>query len=274
MKKLICLIVLCSVFTAANAQNGNASCQSLLSSLETAFTDTWREYNDLREEAAAVLFGEKIGNVAALSLEFQENIYDRAHVVAGNGSSSVGPRYMYVETGANRATGSLVTDRTFICPPSGFDKVWVKITKTDGKAGADIAACLKNDKGEMVNKKVKSISKNSADGKSIEFTFFGAEDKFLSVHLVKTIGLNSFEYEVKVTGEMNKEKLEDDLESWKEKNMPSSTSGSSKKTTTVDPTAIKSDNVDMNKSPKPQSKKSTPPLPAKSNTKRADGKLD
>ena len=214
MKKILILMCFCIAQNVAFSQ----ACQSVFSVLLNSFEDVLYEYQDFRKEAAAVIFNETIGDLAAMSIDFQTSLYDKAMIIPGNGSSSIGPRYIYVDMGANKATGDLVTDRTFIAVPSGFDKLFVTITKTNGKAGADIAACLKNDNGEMVNKKEKSIAKNSADGKSIEFTFFGTEDKYLTVHLVKTIGLNQFDYSIKVRGEMNPDKLEDELEEWKDEN--------------------------------------------------------
>ena len=215
-----------------------SQCQSIFSTLLNVFDDVFHEYQDFRKEAAAVIFGETIGDLAEMSLDFQTSIYDRAMIIPGNGSSSIGPRYIYVDSGSSRASGDLVTDRTFIAVPGGWDKTFITITKTNGKAGADITACVKNDNGDMVNKKEKSIAKNSSDGKSIEFTFFGTEDKYITVHLVKTIGLNQFDYTIKMTGEMNEDKLEDELEEWKDENVMTGTNPTTDPNTTTTTTVI------------------------------------
>ena len=215
-----------------------SQCQSIFSTLLNVFEDVLYEYQDFRKEAAAVLFGETVGDLAEMSIDFQTSIYDRAMIIPGNGNSSIGPRYIYVDLGANKATGDLVTDRTFIAVPGGWDKTYITVTKTNGKAGADITACVKNDKGEMVNKKEKSIAKNSSDGKSVEFTFFGTEDKYITVHLVKTLGLNQFDYSIKMTGAMNEDKLEDELEEWQDENVMTGTNPTTDPNTTTTTTVI------------------------------------
>ncbi|MEL6989402.1 MAG: hypothetical protein AAGK97_16440, partial [Bacteroidota bacterium] len=209
MKKVILFLSFMAVHSMAFSQ-----CQSIFSTLLNVFDDVFHEYQDFRKEAAAIVFGETVGDLAAMSLDLQTSIYEQALIVPGNGESSIGPRYIYVEPGSNKASGDLITDRTFIAVPSGYDRIKVIVTKTNGKAGADITACLKNDKGEMVKKKEKTIAKNSSDGKTVEIALWGASDKYVTVYLVKTLGLNQFDYDIKITGEMNEATLEDELEDW------------------------------------------------------------
>lgn len=219
MKKLI--ITGLSLFvlgTSAQAQ----VCQSPFASLMNAFNGLKNAYQDMRKEAANIILGDGAGDIVQLSNDFQNAVFDAAGVVTGNGPGSVGPRYLLIPsrniTGRLEGEGVLTT-RTFITAPSGYDKTYVTIEKTDGRAGCDITVCVKDPSGITVNSKQKAIGQsNSTIGNKASFTFFGTEEKYLSIYLNKTNGLNDFAYKVTITGEMNGDKLQDDYDAYKREN--------------------------------------------------------
>ena len=215
-KTLYFLLAFLSTSTFLQAQK----CESTFSKVLSAGTDIFYAYQDMRKEVANVLLGDGLGEVADIAIDFQTQFYETIGKVPGNGEGSVGPRYLTVPckniTGRLQGEG-VITARTFITVPTGYDKLFVTIKKTDGRAGADITVCVKDDNGLTANSKNKSIDNGkSTIGTERKFTFFGTEDKYLSIFIDKTTGLNDFAYTVKIEGEMNTSKLEDDYEDYLE----------------------------------------------------------
>ena len=197
MKKLSLFLLGLVLTQAAMAQ----SCQSIFSTVQTAFDKSYREYQEFRKDAARLIFGDAIGDLTDVAIDFQMKLYDIAGTIPGNGEGSVGPRYITIP--CKNIPGSLITDRTFISVPSLYDKLFITIEQTDGNSRANIAVCVKDSKGYMVNKKEKE---QDGVGKKAEFVFYGTEDKYITIHLVKPVGPNKFEYKLTVTGEINAEK--------------------------------------------------------------------
>jgi len=215
-KTLYFLLAFLSTGTLLQAQK----CESIFSKVLSAGTDIFYAYQDMRKEVANVLLGDGLGDVAEIAIDFQTQFYETIGEVPGNGEGSVGPRYLTVPckniTGRLQGEG-VITARTFITVPTGYDKLYVTIKKTDGRAGANITVCVKDDNGLTANSKEKSIENgNNTIGVEKKFTFFGTEDKYLSIFIDKTTGLNDFAYTVKIEGEMNPDKLEDEYEAYLE----------------------------------------------------------
>jgi len=224
MKKLVLILTL-TVFTTSITQA--QSCQSAFSGLQKVFNNMVEDYIDFRKTAAKafveIIIPGKDGAKTELKklvdnmAQLQINAYQAQGIVAGQGRGKIGPRYLIAPT--KKVTGKLVpggTERTFIISNNAYDKLFVTVTKTGGKAGAKIAVCTKYNNGSHHNEKRKEIptGKNS-DGTSRRLVFFGmGEDKYTSIHIVKT-GLltDNFEYYVTVEGEFNEDKMKDEYES-------------------------------------------------------------
>lgn len=153
------------------------------------------DYQEFRKAAAKVVVDVVIPNFAG-SKEALDNLIDEAidlqtklfksyGVAAGESKGKVGPRCLIIPT--KKVTGSLKVEREFhfaLCP---YDKVTVTIKKTDGKAGADIAACVKYPNGSYFDQKNKSIPKgNDSKGDSVKFVFKDMDEKILTLRLVQT----------------------------------------------------------------------------------------
>jgi hypothetical protein len=184
-------------------------CQSIFSSLLGAQKNLYNDYKELRKNYGLEALN-SIGNLGttiasatldALSISYQKKVYSNAGVVPMSGDGTIGPRYLLAPC-AN-VSGSLVTERTFVTVPSGFDKLYITIKVIDGNGEADISACLKDEFGNVINQKDKNVK---GDGNSIEFVFFGTENRYATIHLVKKLGLNNFKYTISIKGEVNTSK--------------------------------------------------------------------
>ena len=124
MKKLSLFLLGLVLTQAAMAQ----SCQSIFSTVQTAFDKSYREYQEFRKDAARLIFGDAIGDLTDVAIDFQMKLYDIAGTIPGNGEGSVGPRYITIP--CKNIPGSLITDRTFISVPSLYDKLFITIELT------------------------------------------------------------------------------------------------------------------------------------------------
>ncbi len=224
MKKLVLILTLV-VFTAPISQA--QSCQSAFSGLQNVFNNMVEDYIDFRKTAAKAFVeiiipgkggaNTELKNLVDEMAQLQINAYQAQGIVAGQGRGKVGPRYLIAPT--KKVTGELVpggTERTFIISNNAYDKLYVTVTKTGGKAGAKIAVCTKYNNGSHHNEKRKEIPKGKdSEGESRRLVFFDmGGDKYTSIHIVKT-GLitDKFEYYVTVEGEFNEDKMKDEYES-------------------------------------------------------------
>ena len=196
-----------------------ASCQSVTSGLLKVAGNFLDKYQDLRKEAAKAFaeviipgdpgYEKKLDQLIDKAIDLQTDLFKSYGVIAGEGDGKVGPRHAIVPT--KKLTGSVkVTERTFIVAPTIFDNVTVKIKKTDGKAGADIACCAKYTTGEIYDEKRRSFDKgNDSTGNTKEFKFTGMVDKMITIHIVHTGGLlDKFDYDLTLEGEFDKSNLE------------------------------------------------------------------
>ena len=171
------------------------NCSGITSGFVKVVGDFVVEFQEFRKEAAKVVVDTVIpdfaGSKEALdglidkAIDLQTKLFKSYGVAAGEGKGKIGPRYLIIPT--KKVTGSLKLEREFHFALSPFDKVTVTIKKTDGKAGADIAACVKYPNGEHFNEKRKSIPKGKdSKGESVKFVFTDMAEKVLTLRLVQT----------------------------------------------------------------------------------------
>lgn len=193
---------------------GNINCSGITSGFLKVAGNFVDDYQEFRKAAAKVVVDVVIPNFAG-SREALDNLIDQAidlqtkllksyGVAAGESKGKIGPRCLIIPT--KKVTGSLKVEREFhfaLCP---FDKVTITIKKTDGKAGADIAACVKYPGGEHFNEKRKSIPKGkNSKGNSVKFVFNDMAEKVLTLRLVQTGFVTDIcHYSVSAEGEFNK----------------------------------------------------------------------
>lgn len=192
-----------------------ASCQSLTSQLIKVTGDFVKDYQEFRKTAAKIFVDtiipgksgseEELDKLIDQAFDLQTDLLNTYGKLTGDGK--IGARDLLIPT--KNVTGDLVIERTFIVAPSPYDKVTITIKKTDGKAGADIAACAKYTTGQLYDKKVKSLNKGKdAKGESATFTFTNMDNKLLTIHLVKTgFPTDTCNYSVSITGEFDKNEM-------------------------------------------------------------------
>jgi len=195
-----------------------ASCQSLTSQFLKVIGDFTDDYQELRKTAAKtflnVILPNKAGSEKELeklveqAMDLQTKLLKSYGVMVGEGKGKIGPRHQIIPT--KKVTGDLLTERTYLCPPSIFSKVTVIIKKTGGKAGADIAVCAKYPNGSIFNEKRKSLDKGKDEkGDVAKFILTDMADKALTIHLVKTgFPTNTCDYSLSIEGEFEKEEME------------------------------------------------------------------
>lgn len=214
MKNLIVISLLSLVsLNTLSAQ----SCQSLTSGIIKVAGEFLDDYQELRKDASHVFVSTiipgKPDSQTALNkliddaIDLETKFFKSYGVIVGEGKGAIGPRHQLIPT--KKVTGDLLTERTFILAPSPFDKVTIKIKKTGGKAGADIAVCAKYQNGSIFNEKRKSIVKGEdSSGKEVEFVLTDMANKFTTIHLVQTgfVG-NTCDYYVTIEGEYSESEM-------------------------------------------------------------------
>jgi hypothetical protein len=226
MKKIFLLLITVALFVSGKV-DAQPSCQSLTSNIISASGKVLSEVGKLTESAARKLSPyiltaatgipqfstsadarRAISDFAGDAIAAQINILKAIGEIDGDGKGSIGARHIYIPT--QRVSGELLTERTFIVTPSSYHRVTVKIKKLDGKGGANIAACAKWADGREYNvldRKFFVDGENNI-GSEQSWVFNNMNDKWLTIHLVKTGGaLNKFDYQLSIEGEHDAAKL-------------------------------------------------------------------
>lgn len=174
---------------------GNVNCSGITTGFLKVAGNFVDEYQEFRKSAAKVVVDvvipdfagskEALDNLIDEAIDLQTSLLKSYGVAAGESKGKIGPRCLIIPT--KKVTGSLKVEREFHFALSPFDTVTVTIKKTDGKAGADIAACVKYPGGEHFNEKRKSIPKGKdSKGDSVKFVFTDMAEKLLTLRLVQT----------------------------------------------------------------------------------------
>jgi hypothetical protein len=186
------LILMMVLFTM---NRGNAqSCQSLFSGAEKIFNNLVQDYIEFRMEAAQVfvdfIIPGKPGAEAELDKLFnkatklQTDLYRSYGIITGESNATIGAINLVIPV--KKWTGTCYTERTFLILNSPYDKVVIKVKKTDGKRGLKMAACAKYSNGSLYDKIEREID-NGKETAGQERTFtFGKDmlNKNITLHLV------------------------------------------------------------------------------------------
>lgn len=206
---------------------GKLNCSGVASGLVNVIGNFVDDYQQFRKDAAKVFVNyiipgepeaeKQLGKLIDDAIDLQTKLFKSYGVVAGQGKGKIGPRHLTIPT--KKVTGSLKTEREFVTALCPFDKVTVTVKKTDGKAGADIAACVKYANGNHFNEKRKSIAKGKdSKGAAKRFVFTDMAEKVLTIRLKQTGFVTDVcHYSVSLEGE------------FKEQTMKSLNSGSGQK---------------------------------------------
>lgn len=174
---------------------GKVNCSGITSGFLKVAGSFVDDYQKFRKAAAKVVVDvvipdfagskEALDNLIDEGIDLQTKLLKSYGVATGESKDKIGPRCLIIPT--KKVTGSLKVEREFhfaLCP---FDKVTLTIKKTDGKAGADIAACVTYPTGEHFDEKRKSIPKGKdSKGDSVKFVFTDMAEKLLTLRLVQT----------------------------------------------------------------------------------------
>jgi hypothetical protein len=195
-----------------------ASCQSVTSQLVKVAGDFLNEYQEFRKTASKVfvdtIIPGKTGSEKELdklidqAFDLQTNLLNSYSKLTGEGAGKIGARTLIIPT--KKVTGDLVIERTFEVVPSPFDTVVITIEKTDGKAGADIAACAKYTNGSHYDKKERVLDKGKdAIGQTRKITFENMAEKLITIHLVKNgFPTDTCNYSISIEGIFDKEEMQ------------------------------------------------------------------
>jgi hypothetical protein len=195
-----------------------ASCQSVTSQLIKVAGDFVNQYQNFRKTAAKVFVDtiipgksgseKEMDKLIDQAFDLQTGLINAYGKMTGEGAGKIGARTLIIP--AKKVTGDLVIERTFEVVPSPFDTVTITIKKTDGKAGADIAACAKYTNGSHYDKKERSLEKGKDKvGDTATFKFTNMANKLLTIHLVKEgFPTDTCNYTLSIEGEFNKAEMQ------------------------------------------------------------------
>lgn len=217
MKKLFLISALALVaFQQSRAQ----SCQSLFSKAESIFNDLAKDYIEFRMEAAQV-FAEyilpgtskknsKMDELFDKATDLQIKLYRSYGIIAGQSSASIGGVELIIPV--KKWEGACYTERTFTILSSPYDKVVIKVKKTDGKRGLKMKACAKHSNGSVMDWKEREIE-SGKETAGVERTITFEKDmlnKNITLHLVASGALptDKCEYTLEVEGFFDEKEME------------------------------------------------------------------
>lgn len=192
---------------------GKLNCSGIASGFVKVIGNFVDDYQEFRKDAAKIFVNyiipgkpeaeKQLGKLIDDAIDLQTKLFKSYGVVAGQGKGKIGPRHLTIPT--KKVTGSLKTEREFVTALSPFDKVTVTVKKTDGKAGADIAACVKYPNGNHFDEKRKSIEKGKdSKGDAKTFVFTDMAEKVLTIRLKQTGFVTDVcHYSVSIEGEFD-----------------------------------------------------------------------
>ncbi len=178
MKKLaaILCITLMAFSYQLEAQNCNQG--------EKLARDTWEEWGPWKPNISLNPWKNKVQRI--------KNVWN---AIASNGSATIGPRYLELDGGNETGTILGKTKRTFVTPPSFYNKVEVTINKYDGKAKTGVVICVMGRDG-VSSQRVSYEFPNDRNGKVKKFTLNNVKGKIIMIAMRnKSVG-NTFKYRV------------------------------------------------------------------------------
>lgn len=196
---------------------GSINCSGIASGLIKVIGNFVEDYQEFRKDAADVFVAtiipgkpdaeKKLNKLIDDAIDLQTKLFKSYGVAAGESKAKIGPRHLTIPT--KKVTGSLKVEREFVTAMCPFDKVKITIKKTDGKGGADIAACVKHANGDYFDKKERSIAKGKdSKGVSKKIEFEDMADKVLTIRLKQTGFITDVcHYSVSIEGEFNEQTM-------------------------------------------------------------------
>lgn len=115
--------------------------------------------------------------------------------IAGNRSSTIGPRFLEIDGG--NETGSITgqTQSTFVTPPTYNNTMKITINKYDGRAETKVVICSHGEDGISRNLKTFTFP-NDRNGKTKTFTLTGVKGKIITVAMKNKSVANKFKYRI------------------------------------------------------------------------------
>lgn len=202
---------------------GSINCSGIASGLVKVIGNFVEDYQEFRKDAADVFVStiipgkpdaeKQLNKLIDDAIDLQTKLFKSYGVIAGESKAKIGPRHLTIPT--KKVTGSLKVEREFVTAMCPFDTVTITIKKTDGKAGADIAACVKYANGDYFDKKERSLSKGKdSKGETKTIKFEDMADKVLTIRLKQTGFITDVcHYSVSIEGEFNEQTMKNLSES-------------------------------------------------------------
>lgn len=212
-------LLILSFVLFAMSEGHSQTCQSLFSNAEKIFNGVVQDYIAFRMEAAEVFVNfiipdkpksaEKMDELFDKATKLQLDLYKSFGVMTGESNQTVGAVNLIIPL--KKWSGTLYTERTFTILQSPFDKVVIKVKKTDGKRGMKMKACSKYSNGSPHDDKSREIdSGNETAGVEKTITFEkGMMDKTITLHLVASGALptDKCEYTLSIEGYFDEEEM-------------------------------------------------------------------
>jgi hypothetical protein len=214
-RKLLILSVVLFAMTKGHAQ----TCQSLFANAEKIFNGLAQDYIAFRMEAAEAFVNyiipqkpkadQKLDELFDKATKLQLDLYKSFGVMTGESNQTVGAVKLIIPL--KKWTGTLFTERTFTILQSPFDKVVIKVKKTDGKRGVKFRACAKYANGSPFDDKAREIDNgNETAGVEKMITFEkDMMDKNITLHLVAfgNLPTDKCEYVLTIEGYFDEEEM-------------------------------------------------------------------
>jgi hypothetical protein len=214
-RKLLILSVALFAMTWGHAQ----TCQSLFANAEKIFNGLVQDYISFRMEAAEAFVNfiipdkpkadQKLDELFDKATKLQIDLYKSFGVMTGESNQTIGAVNLIVPL--KKWTGTLYTERTFVILQSPFDKVVIKVKKTDGKRGVKMKACAKYSNGSPYDDKSREIDNgNETAGVERTITFEkNMMDKTITLHLVAfgNLPTDKCEYLLTIEGHFDEEEM-------------------------------------------------------------------
>jgi len=178
MRNSIILSAVIMLLTATNVQS--QSCRNG----EKMADRTWEKFGPWQPSISLIPYRNKVKKVV------------RAwNYIAGNRSSTIGPRYLELDGGNESGSITGQTQSTFVTPPSFNNTMKITINKYDGRAETKVVICSHGRDG--VNRSLKTYTfPNDRNGKTKTFTLTGVKGKVVTVAMKNKSVANKFKYRI------------------------------------------------------------------------------
>jgi hypothetical protein len=178
MKKIITIIALALFAFSYQAEAQNCNQGAKLAE------KTWEKWGPWKPNIQLIPFKNEVQKI--------KNVWNW---IASNGGANIGPRFLELDGGNEQGSIAGQTKRTFVTPPSFYNKVELTINKYDGKAKTGVVICVQGRDG-VTEQRATYEFPNDKNGKVKKFTLNNVKGKIIIVAMRNQSVGNKFKYRV------------------------------------------------------------------------------